>query len=267
MVIIGERINSSRKKIAAAIERQDAEFIKNEVISQKEAGAQYIDVNCGTFLDKETAMMQWLIETVQSVVNAPLCIDSPSADTIKAAVKLCKNKPVIINSITAEEERADAILPTVKEYDTFVVALTMDETGIPRSAEERTKMAERILKFAEKHKVDRKKIYFDPLVQPIGSDQAQGKILLQTIAMIKSLGNTKISCGLSNVSFGLPDRSLLNATFLAMCVAAGLDAVMIDPLNEKLMSTLSAALALTGEDQYCMNYIQRFRKIHEKTAQ
>lgn len=260
MIIIGERINSSRKKIALAIETQDANFIKNEAISQKEAGANFIDVNCGTFLSEESVIMEWLIENVRSSVEVPLCIDSPNPDAIKKALKLYNSKPVIVNSITAEEKRANDILPLVKEYDTFVVALTMDEAGIPRTAEERTKMAERVLKFAERHKVGSDKIYFDPLVQPVGSDQEQGKILLKAMAMIKSLGNTKTVCGLSNVSFGLPDRALLNATFLAMCVSAGLDAVMIDPLNEKLMSILSAALALTGEDQYCMNYIQRFRQ-------
>jgi len=260
MVILGERINSSRKKIAAAIEKRDADFIKNEAVSQVQAGADFIDLNCGTFLNEEAALMQWLITTVRSVVQTPLCIDSPSPETIKAALKFYNSKPVIVNSITAEEDRANQILPAVKEYDTFVVALTMDETGIPRTAEERTGMAERILQFAERHKVDRDKIYFDPLIQPVGSDQEQGKIALSTIAMIKRLGNTKIVCGLSNISFGLPNRSLLNSTFLAMAVAAGLDAVMLDPLNEKLMSILSAALVLTGQDQYCMNYIQKFRE-------
>jgi len=260
MIIIGERINSSRKKIALAIETQDANFIKNEAISQEKAGANFIDANCGTFLNEESAIMEWLIENVRSSVEVPLCIDSPNPDTIKKALKLYNSKPVIVNSITAEEKRANDILPLVREYDAFVVALTMDESGIPRTAEERTRMAERILEFAKKHEVDSSKIYFDPLVQPVGSDQEQGKILLQTMAMIKGLGDTKTVCGLSNVSFGLPSRALLNATFLAMCVAAGLDAVMIDPLNEKLMSILSAARALTGEDQYCMNYIQRFRQ-------
>ena len=262
MIIIGERINSSRKRIAEAIEKRDADFIKNEAVSQVQAGAgaNFIDLNCGTFLDEETALMQWLITTVRSVVQTPLCIDSPSPETIKAALKFYNSKPVIVNSITAEEGRADQILPSVKEYDTFVVALTMDETGIPRTAEERTKMAERILRFAERHGVAREKIYFDPLIQPVGSDQEQGRIALRTIAMIKRLGNTRVVCGLSNISFGLPNRSLLNATFLAMCIAAGLDAVMIDPLNEKLTSILSAALVLTGKDQYCMNYIQKFRE-------
>jgi len=260
MIIIGERINSSRKKIQAAIETQDAEFIRGEALSQKEAGAKYIDVNCGTFLDKEPAMMEWLIENIQSVVDLPLSVDSPSPDVIKKGLKLCKVKPPIVNSITAEEERADAILPAVKEHDAFVIALTMDETGIPRTAEERTKMAERILEFAKRHKVEREKIYFDPLIQPVGNDQAQGKIALNTIAMIKELGNTKIVCGLSNISFGLPNRSLLNSTFLAMAVANGLDAVMLDPLNEKLMAVLSSALTLTGQDEYCMNYIQKSRE-------
>jgi 5-methyltetrahydrofolate--homocysteine methyltransferase len=264
MIIIGERINSSRKKIAAAIERKNADFIKNEAISQREAGADFIDVNCGTFLNEEAALMQWLINLVQSVVDAPLCIDSPSSETIKKALPLVKNKPIIINSITAEEERANEILPLVKEYDAFVIALTMDEAGIPRTAEERTKLAERILGFAEHHNVSREKIYFDPLVQPVGSDQTQAKVTLDTITQIRSLGNTRLSCGLSNISYGLPDRPLLNATFLAMCIGAGLDAVMVDPLNEKLMSALSAALVLTGEDQYCMKYIQRFRKAKAK---
>jgi len=260
MIIIGERINSSRKKIQAAIEAQDADYIKQEAVSQKGAGAKYIDVNCGTFLDKEPAMMKWLIECVQSVVDLPLSVDSPSPDVIKEGLKLCRRKPPIVNSITADEERADAILPAAKEHDAFVIALTMDETGIPRTAEERAKMAERVLKFAEKHKIDRERIFFDPLIQPVGSDQTQGQIALNTISMIKALGDTRIVCGLSNVSFGLPNRSLLNSTFLAMCIGRDLDAVMVDPLNEKLMAVLFAALAITGRDEYCMNYIQKFRE-------
>jgi len=259
MIIIGERINSSRKTIKDAIEKRDEAFIRNEAIAQRDAGANFIDINCGTFLNEEASLMEWLIGIVQDAVELPLCIDSPDPNVIKKALTLCKKRPAIVNSVTAETKKADEILPLVKEYDAYVIGLTMDETGMPRTAEDRVKMAEKILVFAKKYGVDKKNIYFDPLVQPVSSDQTQAKALFEAITMIKNLGDTKTTCGLSNISYGLPSRPLINATFLAMCVAAGLDAVMIDTLNEKLMSVLSASLVLTGEDQYCMNYIQRFR--------
>ncbi len=264
MIIIGERIDSSRKPMASAIERGDADFIKKEALSQKDAGADFIDINCGTLLDKEALTMKWLIGIVHSADALSLSIDSPNPDTIKSVLPLCKNGPLIINSITAEKKKADEILPFVKEYDGSVVALTMDEAGMPKTAADRVVMVEKILGFAKRHGVEEEKIYFDPLVQPVSSGQDQAKIILDSISMIKKLGNAKTICGLSNISYGLPNRSIINATFLAMCVAAGLDAVMIDPLDEQLMSVLSAALVLSGEDQYCMGYIQRHRRVKQK---
>jgi len=260
MIIIGERINSSRAKIKEAIEKRDALFLVSEARRQVEAGATFLDVNCATAEGNEEENICWAIEAVQKEVSAPFSIDSPSAKAIAAALSVNKNGKPFINSVTAEERSAREILALAKKFNTNVVALTMDDSGMPQTADERVKLAEKILNMTRTYKISDENIYFDPLVKPISSEQNQANEFLSALRLIKKMGSAKTVGGLSNVSFGLPQRKLLNKTFLSMAIANGIDAVIIDPLDKESMATLSAAVALLGQDDYCMNYITKFRE-------
>lgn len=260
MLIVGERINTTRKSIDAAVEARNAELIRDEATKQAEAGADLIDVNTGTRLKTETADMEWLVNVVQEAVDKRLCIDSPNPAAIEVGIKLAKQKP-LVNSITAESERIEAIMPTVKEYGTSVVALTMDEGGMPRTGEDRHRIACKIVDMIAEYNVPIDDIYFDPLVQPIGSSPDQGLAVLEGIRLIRaSFPDAHIICGLSNISFGLPDRKLLNRIFLPMAALAGLDAAIMDPTDKSLMLSLMASCALLAQDEFCLNYIRAWRE-------
>lgn len=260
MLIVGERINTSRKSILEAVEKRDSGFIEEEAVRQVEAGANLIDINAGNLMERESSSLEWLVNTVQAVVDTPLCLDSPNPQAIEAALKLHRGK-ALVNSITAEKERVKAILPLVKKYKASVVALTMDEKGMPETGEERVEIANHLLETCKSYGLAPEDVYFDPLVRPIGTEAKQGLAVLQAIKGITSLGEgVHTICGLSNISFGLPQRHLLNRTFLTMALAAGLDAVILDPSDKHLMATLKAAEALLGKDEFCLKYITASRE-------
>lgn len=259
MLIIGEKINTSRKEINEAVKAKDAEFITKIAEEQVSSGAQMIDINCGTNVNTEAEDMIWLIEVLKDVVNLPLCIDSPNPKVIERALSIYKGE-AMVNSITGEEERAREILPLVSKFNARVVALTMDEKGMPQTSKERLDIAVQILKIARDYGVDKEKVYFDPLVRPISTEANQAVEVLETIRLIKDKLGAKTICGLSNISFGLPCRSLINGTFLVMALEKGLDAAIMDPTDSKVMSILISATALLGKDEYCMEYIQASRE-------
>ena len=260
MLIIGEKINTTKKAIDAAVEAKDVELIRNEVIKQLEAGANIIDVNTGTRIKSEVADMQWLVNIIQETVDCRLCIDSPNPAAIKAGLELCKQKP-IVNSITGEKDRVDAIMPMVKKAGASVVALTMDEAGMPKTGEDRYKIASKIIDMIAEYNIPMDDIYFDVLIQPVGSNPEQGAAVLDGIRLIRaSFPDAHIVCGLSNISYGLPERKLLNRTFLPMALSAGLDAAIMDPTDKKMMTTVLASLALLAQDEYCLNYISSWRE-------
>jgi len=259
MLIIGERINASRKSIREAIIKKDADFIKQEAVSQVNSGADYIDVNCGFEPDTEVSNMEWLVKTVQEVIDKPLCIDSPNPDAIKAGVKLHKGKP-LVNSISGEGKRADIILPLVKEYGTGIVALTIDDNGMPKTAEERLKIARDLAGKTDHYKIPREDVYFDLLVRSVATEAEQGMELLKSISLVKSELGMKTIGAVSNVSFGLPNRARLNAVFLSMCIGYGLDAVILDITCKEVKASLRAAEALSGTDEYCLRYIADIRE-------
>lgn len=260
MLIIGEKINTTKKSIDAAVEAKDAEAIRNEVEKQLEAGANIIDVNTGTRIKSEVEDMKWLVNTIQESFDCRLCIDSPDPNAIKAGLELCKKK-AMVNSITGEKERVDAIMPMVKEYEAGVVALTMDEAGMPTTGEDRHKIASKIIDMIADYNIPMDDIYFDALIQPVGSNPEQGLAVLEGIRLIRtSFPDAHIVCGLSNISYGLPERKLLNRTFLPMALGAGLDAAIMDPTDQKLMSTVLASCALLTRDEYCLSYISSWRE-------
>ena len=259
MLIVGEKINTTRKSIDAAVEARDAEKIRDAAIKQAEAGANLIDVNTGTRLKTEVADMEWLVSVVQESVENRLCIDSPNPAAIEMGLKIVKQK-ALVNSITGEAERVKAIMPMVKEHGASVVGLTMDEAGMPKTGEDRHRIACKIIDMIAEYDIPMDDVYFDPLVEPVGSSPEQGLAVLKGMELIRSsFPDAHIICGLSNISFGLPDRKLLNRTFLSMAMNAGLDAAIMDPTDKSLMSSLMASSAILAQDDFCLNYIRTWR--------
>ena len=260
MVIVGEKINASRKSIDAAIEARNAEAIRDVAAKQVEAGADLLDVNAGARLKTEVADMEWLVNVVQEAVDSRLCIDSPNPAAIEAGLKLARQK-ALVNSITGEEERVEAIMPMVKDHGASVVALTLDEAGMPRTGEDRHRIAQKIMDMIAGYDIPMDDIYFDPLVQPIGTNPDQGLAVLQGVRLIRSsFPDVHIICGLSNISFGLPDRKLLNRTFLSMVMEAGVDTLIVDPTDKSLMAILMASCAILAQDEFCLEYIATWRQ-------
>lgn len=260
LTIIGERINSSRKRIARAIEDKEEAFIQQEARIQHEAGAAYIDVNAGTFVGREAEHLSWLVRTVQAAVDTPLCLDSSDPDALKAALREHRGTP-IINSVTLEPRRMDAVVPLVQKYSCGVVAMTVESRRVPAEAEEKFDIAVRLIEALTDAGIKAEDIYVDPVVQPVSVPGAAGAETLGAYSKIHvHLPDVHLLCGLANVSFRLPNRTLLNAVYLAMAMAAGIDSVIIDPCAGALTATLAAAGALLGTDEFCMRYINAHRE-------
>lgn len=261
MIIIGEKINTSRKAIRPAVENKDATAIQDLAKKQVEAGAHYIDVNCGTFTEEEPELLEWLVNTVQEVVDVPLCIDTPNPKALERALKANKNGKPIINSITAEKERFNSIFPYVVEYNSSIIALCMDDSGMPETADDRLRIAEGLIESMTKEGVKLEDIYIDPMVRPVGTGSHYGVVALETINKVMTeFPGIHTTCGLSNVSFGLPARKLINQAFLIMAIAAGLDSAILDPLDKKIMSFVYTAELLQGKDDFCLNYLTAYRE-------
>ena len=260
MLIVAERINSSRKPISEAVKAKDADFIRNEAKSQTEAGAQYIDVNAGSFVGQEVEYLCWLVEVVQGATDLPLCIDSPDPTAIAAALKLVK-QPCMINSITMEKPRLEGLLPLVKQYGTRIVALCQSEAGMARTVEEKLDIARRMVDILTKEGAAPGDIFIDPLIYPIATDTQSAVAALGAIREITAqIPEVHTICGLTNVSFGLPVRKLINRTFLVAAMSQGLDSVIIDPTDRELMAGLVAAEAILDRDKFCAGYITAYRQ-------
>ena len=261
MVIIGEKINSTLKSARQAMENRDAQAIASLAMRQLEAGAAYIDVNAGAFFGEEAEILGWLVGAVQGAVSAPVAIDSPNPAAIKAALAANRFGKPIINSITGEKERFGAVLPLAMEYGAGVVALCMDDGGIPETAEGRVEIADRLVGDLAREGVAACDIYIDPMVRPIGTGPGHGVVALETIREVRRRHpDAHIMCGLSNISFGIPARRLMNQAFLVAAMAAGMDGAILDPLDRRLMAAVYAGEALLGLDDYCMAYIAKFRE-------
>ena len=261
MINVGEKINSNLKSIRPAMETRDKQAIQDLALRQINAGAQYIDVNAGMFHENESEVLKWLIEAIQEVTDTPFAIDSPSAQAILTGCETNKNGRPIINSITAEKARYDAIVPLIKRFNAKVIALCMDDTGMPETTEDRVLIARTLIHNLTQEGVALDDIFIDPMVRPIGTGSHYGTVAIETIRQIKTeFPQIHIACGLSNVSFGLPARKILNQTFLVAAMAAGMDGAILDPLDKKLMSFVYATEALLGKDDYCMEFLTKFRE-------
>jgi cobalamin-dependent methionine synthase I len=256
MFIVGERINASRKRIARALDERDARWIAREARRQAEAGASFIDVNAGTSVAKEVANMAWLAEIVAGAVEIPLCADSANPEALVAALKLNRHGRPMINSITAEKARLEGILPLVRQFNTRVVALTMDDSGMPEDADGRVAVAEKLFGTLSAASVPADDVFFDVLVRPVSTDTRQAGFCLEAVRRIRErCPGVHFMCGMSNVSFGLPRRNLLNKTFLTMLMSAGQDGFILDPTEPGIMAAVYATQALLGRDEFCMAYI------------
>lgn len=262
LLIVGELINTSRKSIMEAIEGCNADFIQNVAIKEVEAGAHYVDINCGTLIDNEPETMQWLVQTVQEVVQAPLCIDTPNPEAMEAGLSIIKNAHPMINSITAESERYRQILPLALKYKAKVIALCIDDNSLPDNAEDRISVVRWLVEHLVADGIPKDDIYLDPLVKPISTGEQQaGLDVLETIRFIRSeYPGVHTICGLSNISFGLPNRKVLNQTFMISTMTAGMDAYILDPLDSVMMGFLYASQAILGQDSYCLQYLEAYRR-------
>lgn len=260
MLIVGELINTSRKAIREAVEARDAEYIQKIALAEAEAGADYLDVNCGTMVFNEVETMEWLVNTVQAVVDKPLCIDSPNPKALAMGLSLAKYGQPMINSITAEAERYQEILPLVLQYKAKVVALCMDDTGMPETADDRMRVVDHLYKSLREAGVPEDDIYFDPLVKPISTGDNAGMEVLETVELItQKYPNVHKICGLSNVSYGLPNRKVLNQLFMVQTMTKGMDSYILDPLDKTMMGFVRGSYALLGKDPFCMNYLTAHR--------
>jgi 5-methyltetrahydrofolate--homocysteine methyltransferase len=259
MLIIGERINSSRKAIREAVSTCDRKAVQEEAKQQAAAGADYLDVNAGTFVGEEAERLKWLIEAVQEVSDLPLCVDSPDPGVIKAVLPLVKKKPMI-NSVTLEKARIEGILPLVKEYGAKVIGLCQSEGVVADRIDAKVEMASRLADEFNRWGIPLDDCYIDPLVYPLGTNHFSAWETVEAIARIaRELPAVHTICGLTNVSYGLPNRGLVNRAFLTACVTRGLDSAILDPADKHLWAALKAALLVAGRDEFCADYLHAFR--------
>lgn len=260
MKIIAEKINGTRKRVAQAILDRDAPFIQGLAKSQAEAGSTWLDVNAGTHPDREPDDLLWLIATIQSVVDTPLSLDSVNPEALRAAVKAV-NKTPLINSINAEPQRLDGILPIVAEHGCPVIALAMDGTKIPETAEKRFEVITKIITATRAHGVPDSNVYFDPLAMTLSTNPHSASIVLETLRSVKQeYPEAHLTIGLSNFSFGLPARSYVNRYFLGFAMQAGLDSAILDPLDREIQAAILTTELVLGRDPHCLNFIRASRK-------
>jgi len=258
-VIIGERINpTGRKSLLAELKEGKFDIVKRDAVAQVEAGAAIIDVNAGVPGADEEPILRDMMHAVMEVTDAPLCIDTADTTALESALSIYKGK-ALINSVNGEEERMQAVLPLVKEYDASVIALCMDDDGIPPTAQDRFNVAVNMVKQADKLGIPVERLVFDPLALTMGSDHNAGMIAIDTIRMIVAEFGANITMGASNISFGLPSRAIINATFIAMSILAGLTCPITNPLEEEVNLTVKAADMVMAKDEFGMNWIKTFR--------
>lgn len=263
MIIIGELINATRESIANAIEDRDEDFIQRMAAVQVEEGARYIDINAGRGLSLEDEIMDmaWLISTVQEATDVPLSIDSSSSQVIKESLPLSGGGDVIINSTDATDNKLNEILPLLSEYgNAKLIALPVGEDGIPQDSDGRIALMEKMYRNASDMSISPDRLFFDPLVLPISVDNSNARTTMQTLRKIKSeYPDAKTTIGLSNISYGLPERNLINSSFMSMAVYEGVDSLICDPTNEQLMLSVRASEAVVGRDRSCRNFMRFVR--------
>jgi cobalamin-dependent methionine synthase I len=259
MRIIGEKINGTRALVKKAVGERDSAIIQDLATRQVEGGAFWLDVHAGTPPEREPDDLIWLVRTVQQATDAPLCLDSTNPDALKAAIREV-HCPPLINSVSAEPGRMDGILPLLQGSNCGIIALAMDGRGIPATAEERVQVIRSLVAEMRHLGIRDDQMYVDPLVMAVAAKPDGALITLDTIRAVHiEFPNVHITSGLSNVSYGLPARTLVNQAFLTLAVLAGLDTAILDPLDRDLRKALLATEVVLGHDRHCLNYLRSFR--------
>ncbi|HUL22056.1 MAG TPA: methyltetrahydrofolate cobalamin methyltransferase [Thermodesulfobacteriota bacterium] len=260
MQIIGEKINGTLKEVKTAIRERNAPAIQDLARQQVESGADLVDVNAGTLPAEEPETLTWLVRTVQDEVDTPLCLDSANPQALAMAIQEIKQTPMI-NSISGERTRLDGILPLVSKHGCSVIALAMDEKGIPKGVGERLAVIRSLIGRTRDSGLPDEKVYIDPLVMTLSTNTESGVIALETMRAVRSeFPKAHLCAGLSNISFGLPARHLVNRVFLTLALEAGLDAAILDPFDQELRGELLAAELVLGRDRHCLNYTRSYRE-------
>ncbi|WP_227762739.1 dihydropteroate synthase [Zhaonella formicivorans] len=257
MLIIGEKLNSAIPSVREAIKNKDIAFVQDLARRQAEGGAGFIDVNTAQGND-EAEDMEWMVRAVQEVVDVPLCIDTTEPRVAKRALQIHRGK-AMLNSISMEKSRLEGMLPLIKEYGCSVIALTMDDNGIPKTAEERIRIAGELVEVLNKEKIDLNEVYVDPLVLPLAVGNDNAVIFFNCLAEIKKKYGVKTVSGLSNVSHQMPKRKLINRYFLTICMSYGMDAAIMDSTDRKLTSAVITTELLLNKDRFSRNYLKAYR--------
>jgi cobalamin-dependent methionine synthase I len=257
--IIGEKINGTRKRVAQAIAERDTAFIQDLARKQAEAGAAWLDVNAGTHPSREADDLIWLVDNIQAVTETPLCLDSANPAALSVAIKAV-NKTPMINSISGEPARLDGILPLAAANNCPVIALAMDDKGIPKTVEDRAAVIRRIVTETRRQGLADQNLYIDPLAMTISTDTDSANIALNIMRAVHSeFPEAHLTCGLSNISFGLPARSYINRVFVTLAMQAGLDSAILDPLDQEMKAAIVTTELVLGRDRHCLNYTRAFR--------
>lgn len=261
MIIVGERINSTRKSIQEALQTGDEEALVREAREQWAAGADYLDVNTATMLDTEVEWMTRLVTGIQArLPEALLAIDSPNAAALEAGLRAHRGR-AMLNSITGERERIEAVLPLVREFRPRVIALTMDDEGLQRDADKRFAIGARLIERLAREGVPPDNVFVDPLIFPVSAEGDAGRIALDIMDKLKAAyPGVHTICGLSNVSHGLPLRKQVNQVYMLMAMSRGLDAAIVDPLDQRMMVNVLTARMLLGQDPGCKAYLTAYRQ-------
>lgn len=260
MIIIGEKINGSIPVVAEAIAKRDGEFIKNRAKLQAESGATYIDCCASVEESIEVETLKWMIECIQEVTDKPISVDSPSADVLIQAYKFC-NKPGIINSVSMEGDKADRIFKEIADTDWEVICLLSDDKGIPKTAEDRLRVFDDLMAKAKEYGIKPSRLHIDPLVEMLCTSEDGIAMNVEVISSVrKQYPSIHITAAVSNISFNLPVRKLINLGFTVLAMNAGLDSAILDPTNRDMLGLIYATEALLGQDDYCMEYIGAYRE-------
>ncbi len=260
MIIIGEKINGTIPGVKKAIQEKDEAYIRDLAIRQTEAGAHYLDICASTKPEIEAETLVWLMNIVQDAVDTPLCIDSPNPRVIEQVFKYAK-KPGLINSVSEEGEKCEIIYPVIQGTDWQVIALTCDNRGIPSDVQTRVEITKVLVEKAAKYDITPGRIHVDPLVMALSADNRSLLNFVESLNTIKSLYPTiKVTSGLSNISFGMPLRKIVNQHFLTIAAFVGMDSAIMDPCNRDMYTTLLATEALLGRDRFCRNFSNAYRK-------
>lgn len=260
MLIIGEKINGTRSQVAKAIAERDKEYIQDLARRQANAGADYLDVNAGTKADLEADALVWLVRVVQEAVDVPLCLDSVNPKALTAAMDHVEQTPMV-NSISGEKKLLEEVLPLPANQGCPVIALALDDRGIPKTTEDRLAIVRQVIQETDRAGIAHDRLFVDPLVIAIATDTNSALKAFETMRGIKAeFPDVHLTSGLSNISFGMPARGLINRVFLAFALEAGLDSAIMNPLDRALYEALLAAEVVLGRDHYCLNYTNAYRE-------